>query len=65
MKEKFQVIKTIHLCLVFGILLAYFFIGELESLNFLNFNQIDSSNLVYLLIPVIAIILGNYLYKIL
>lgn len=63
MKEKFQVIKTIHLSLVLGVVLAYFFIGDLQSLNFLNFDEIDSSNFIFLLIPVAAIVLGNYLYK--
>ena len=63
MKEKFQVIKTIHLFLVSGVAIAYFLIGDLQSLNFLNFDKIDSSNFIFLLIPVVAIILGNYLYK--
>jgi len=63
MKEKFQVIKTIHLFLVSGVAIAYFLLGDLQSLNFLNFDEHKMSDFIYLLVPVIAIVLGNYLYK--
>jgi hypothetical protein len=63
MKEKFKIIKTMHLFLVFGAAITYFLIGDLESMNFLAYKEIDSSNFIYIVVPIIAIILGNYLYK--
>jgi hypothetical protein len=63
MKEKFKIIKTMHLFLVAGLAIAYFLIGDLESMNFLEYKEIDASNFIYIVVPIIAIILGNYLYK--
>jgi amino acid transporter len=63
MKEKFKIIKTMHLFLVAGLAIAYFLIGDLESMNFLEYKEIAASNFIYIVVPIIAIILGNYLYK--
>jgi hypothetical protein len=63
MKEKFKIIKTMRLFLVSGVTITYFLIGDLESMNFLEYKEIDSSNFIYIVVPIIAIILGNYLYK--
>jgi hypothetical protein len=63
MKEKLKIIKTMHLFLVAGLAMAYFLIGDLESMNFLEYKEIDASNFIYIVVPIIAIILGNYLYK--
>jgi hypothetical protein len=63
MKEKLKIIKTMHLFLVAGLAIAYFLIGDLESMNFLEYKEIDASNFIYIVVPIIAIILGNYLYK--
>ncbi len=63
MKEKLKPIKAIHIALCIGMVLAYFVIGNLHSLNFLKIPKIDSSSLIYLMIPISAIFLGNFLYK--
>ncbi|MGW9685709.1 MFS transporter [Flagellimonas sp. 2504JD1-5] len=63
MKEKLKTIKTIHIGFCLGIALAYFILGDLYTLDFIKIQTIDSSTLVYLLIPISAIFLGNVLYK--
>jgi hypothetical protein len=63
MKENFKILKTMHLFLVAGLAMAYFLIGDLESMNFLEYKEIAASNFIYIVVPIIAIILGNYLYK--
>ena len=63
MKEKLKPIKTIHIALCIGITLAYFIVGGLQSLDFIKIPKIDSSTFIFLLIPVSAIFLGNFLYK--
>ncbi|QOD62052.1 MFS transporter [Polaribacter haliotis] len=63
MKEKLKVIKIIHLALCLGVLLGYFIIGDLKSFDFLKIPSINSSSVIYLLIPLIAYVLSNYLYK--
>jgi cobalamin synthase len=63
MSEQLKVMKTIHLFLVGGLAFAYFFIGDLQSLEFLNFDEIQSADYIFLLIPVAAIVFGNFLFK--
>ncbi|PHQ61548.1 MAG: MFS transporter [Maribacter sp.] len=63
MKEKLKAIKTIHIALISGIALAYFILGDLQTLDFLKISKIESSTFIYLLIPISAIFLGNLLYK--
>ena len=43
--------------------MIYFLIGDLQTLDFLKLPAIDTSILIYLLIPFGAIVLGNVLYK--
>ena len=63
MKERFKAFKTIHIALCLGVTLAYFFVGDLQSLKFLNLPNLDATTFIYLLIPVAAIFLGNLLFR--
>lgn len=63
MKEKLQPLKIIHIALCLGITLAYFFLGDLQTFEFLNVPKIDSTSFIYLLIGFSAIFLGNMVYN--
>lgn len=63
MTEKLKIIKIIHLVISAGVILAYFILGNLTSFESLKLPSIDSSAIVYLLIPVIAVFASNFLYK--
>jgi hypothetical protein len=53
MKEKLKIIKTMHLFLVAGLAMAYFLIGDLESMNFLEYKEIDASNFIYIVVQLL------------
>lgn len=63
MTEKLKIIKIIHLAISAGVILAYFILGNLTSFESLKLPTIDSSSIVYILIPVIAVFASNFLYK--
>lgn len=62
MKEKIKTIQIIHLAVCAGVSLAYFFIAE-PSAQYLKIPTIDSTSVVYLIIPVLAIVMGNFIFK--
>ena len=63
MTEKLKTIKTIHLAICAGVIIAYFMIGDLSSLENLKMPSIDKASVIYLLIPISSIFLSNFLYK--
>ena len=63
MTEKLKTIKTIHLAICAGVIIAYFMIGDLSSLENLKMPSIDKASVIYLLIPISSIFLSNLLYK--
>ncbi|MEP0265671.1 MFS transporter [Dokdonia sp.] len=63
MKEKLKVIKIIHLALCSGVILAYIFLGNVSDITNFDITNIDSSDIVYLLIPFLAYFLSNFLFK--
>ena len=63
MKERLKTIKIIHFAICIGVALPYFLVGDLHKLNFPLLPEVNSSTLVYFLIPIAAIFLGNLLYK--
>jgi len=63
MNQQLKSIKIIHIGLVMGLTAAYFFIGELEKLEFLSIPEIEGNAYLYLVIPLLAIFLGNMLYR--
>lgn len=62
MNEKLKTIKIIHIGLIIGLSLAYYFIGDLQSLNFSVLTRIDGSSFIYMLIPLAAFYIGNLLF---
>ncbi len=63
MEEKLKVVKTIHIALILGLILAYVFAGDLLDFDFFKIPEIKSSAYPFLLIPVATVFLGNFLYK--
>ena len=63
MNERLKTLKIIHIALCVGVTMTYFFLGNLQTLDFLTIPKIDTSSYIYLLIPMSAIFLGNMVYK--
>ncbi|NRD23931.1 MFS transporter [Winogradskyella litoriviva] len=63
MNEKLKPIKVIHLAICAGIIVAYIILGNLTSVENFNLPKIDTSSIIYLMIPIMAIILSNLLYN--
>lgn len=64
MNEKLKPFKIIHIGLCIGLSLAYVFIGNLTDLDNLDLPDIEKDSLIYLAIPIVALFLSNFLYKI-
>lgn len=62
MEEKLKTLKTIHLALCAGLVMAYIFVGDVTSINF-NMPPLSLSNIAYVLIPIIAYIVSNFMFK--
>ena len=62
MTEKFKTLKIIHLAICGGMLAAYLTVGEL-SIEKLKIQSIETPEIIYLLLPVAAFFLGNFLFK--
>ncbi|MDC8006074.1 MFS transporter [Aureisphaera galaxeae] len=63
MEEKIKPIKIIHIALCVGAAFAYYFFGDLQTLDFLKIPKVDASSVPFLLMPLAAVLLGNLLYK--
>ena len=64
MREKIKVIQTIHLALTLGVTLAYFLLAEIASIEELFIlPEINNSNIYIGLIPIVAYIFSNILFK--
>jgi hypothetical protein len=62
MNEKIKVLQIIHLGICAGTIVAYLFVGDF-SVEILNVPSIDSSDLIYFAIPILALFLSNFLFK--
>lgn len=62
MEEKLKTIKIIHLALCAGLVMAYILVGNVTSINF-NMPPLNQSNIIFVLIPVVAYILSNFMFK--
>ena len=62
MNEKIKVLQIIHLGICAGTIVAYLFVGDF-SVEILNVPSIDSSDLIYFAIPILALFLSSYLFK--
>ncbi|HPF96567.1 MAG: MFS transporter [Flavobacteriaceae bacterium] len=63
MTEQLKTIKAIHLALCLGVTASYVFLGDLTSIKNLQINLSNTSTLTYLLIPIGAYFISNFLYK--
>lgn len=63
MAQQLKVFKIIHLALIAGLILAYYFLGDLGNLTDLTFPTVNSENYIYLFIPIAAFIVSNLLFK--
>lgn len=62
MTQKIKTLQIIHLAICAGIIVAYFTLGNL-SLESLNSKSIDSSDIVFVAVPILAFFLSNFLFK--
>lgn len=62
MTEKIKILKIIHLAICAGVILAYIFAGQF-TIEQLKGQGIDSEDLVYLVIPIAAIFVSNFMFK--
>ena len=62
MNEKIKVLQIIHLAICAGTVIAYLFIGQL-SIESLKVEFIDSSDLIYSAIPILAFFVSNFLFQ--
>ncbi|KAF2515135.1 MFS transporter [Flavobacterium foetidum] len=63
MTEKIKTLKIIHLAVCAGVLLVYFMVGNISIEHLKKIPAINSSSVVYVLIPILAVVLGNFLFK--
>ena len=62
MNEKIKTLQIIHLAICAGTIIAYYIIGDL-SLETLHVPVIDTASIIYLAIPILAIVLSSILFK--
>lgn len=63
MEQQLKIFKIIHLALIAGLILAYYFLGDLGNLTELTFPTVNSKSYIYLFIPIAAFIVSNLLFK--
>jgi uncharacterized membrane protein YoaK (UPF0700 family) len=62
MTQKIKTLQIIHLAICAGIIVVYFMTGNL-SMESLTIKSIDSSEIVFVAIPILAVFLSNFLFK--
>lgn len=62
MSKKIKTLQNIHLAVCAGISIVYFTLGNL-SIEGLTIKTIDSSEIVFVAIPILAFILSHFLFK--
>jgi hypothetical protein len=62
MTEKIKTLKVIHLAICAGVILAYIFAGQF-TIEQLKGQEIDTDDLVYLIVPIAAFFLSNFMFK--
>ena len=63
MKEKLKTLQIIHLAITMGVAVAYFFVLTKDTIANFKISTIDSNSIVFVLIPVMAIVLSNFMFK--
>lgn len=64
MTEKIKTLKIIHLAITGSVIMIYLLQGDISQ-DALSIPEIDSSSALYIAIPIIALILGNFLFRML
>ena len=64
MKEKLKTVKMIHLALCAGVTMALLVIGDLTTITEFQFPEMDSTSILGIVIPAVAFVLSNVVYKI-
>lgn len=62
MNEKIKILKTIHLAICAGVIITYIMLGGF-SMETLKIPILDSSSIVFAVLPFLAIFVGNFLFK--
>lgn len=62
MNEKIKVLKTIHLAICAGTMLAYYFIGNFSN-NTISDLKFNSTEILFFAIPILAYFISNLLFK--
>lgn len=63
MKEKIKTLKFIHLALCLGVIFTYVFVNDIDSFSQVLNPTLDSDSAVYIVIPILAVLIGNFLFK--
>ncbi|CAM4236921.1 MFS transporter [Flavobacterium terrigena] len=63
MKEKIKTLQIIHLAITLGVAVAYFFVLDKNAIADFKIPTIDSNSIIFALIPLIAIVLSNFMFK--
>lgn len=63
MSEKLKTLRIIHFAICAGTILTYIIVGNISIDNLKNVPNIDSSSIAYAIIPFVAILIGNFLFK--
>ncbi|MBZ4037143.1 MFS transporter [Flavobacterium sp. 17A] len=62
MTEKIKTLQIIHLAVCAGVILAYFFVGEI-TLEKLKIPELSTIGILYTLIPILAYVISTFLFK--
>ena len=65
MQDQLKVFKIIHLALVVGLIVAYFFLGNISALSQLKLPTLDNASMIYLILPVAAFLISNLMFRLL
>jgi hypothetical protein len=63
MKERIKTLKIIHLAIMLGVAFAYFFVLDKNAIADFKIPSIDSGSIIFALIPLITIVLSNFMFK--
>lgn len=62
MSKNIKTLQTIHLAICAGVIMAYLFTGNISQ-EIIKLPTIDSSNIVFLAIPLFAILISNLIFN--
>lgn len=63
MDQKIKTLKIIHLAITFGLIIIYFLLGDIMALKSFKVPAINTSSIVFLALPLIAVFASNFMFK--